>query len=270
MAELKDNTLTSDSYGDNRMKRRALEEPDFFDSEIQRTKRHKKIPVTTSLINTRNAISLTTGSHKSSVLGIPYPTDTISQLSSKLSSIVEVIVAGKSIAVATAFSAAPVQERTASKAAAAQMTPMEMNTWTAFTDGTCHLPEIDWDSCLSPAPTSLKSLKIAHRRAEALNQLYKTDRAHEGHVVWIVQNRIEFLPLIKAMARVIGSERNLVGGREGWSPTEFADLQSINKILSTSEQICQGRGKTVLSSTIPGALNALRIKRRHLQALTSR
>jgi hypothetical protein len=68
------------------------------------------------------------------------------------------------------------------------------------------------------------------------------------------------------MARVIGSERNLVGGREGWSPTEFADLQSINKILSTSDQICQSRGKLVLSSNIPGAMNAVRIKRRHLQA----
>jgi len=142
MAELKDNTLTSYSYGDGHTKRRALEEPDFVGSENQTTKR-RKIPGTTSLIDTRIAISLTTGSHKSSVLEIPYLTDTISQLSSKLSLIVEVIVAGKSIAVATAFSAAPVQERTASKAAAAQRTPMEMMAWTAFTDGTCHLPEID-------------------------------------------------------------------------------------------------------------------------------
>jgi hypothetical protein len=164
MAELKDNTLTSDSYGDNRTKRRASEEPDFFDCEIQTTKRRKKIPVTTGLINTRNAVSLTTGSHQSSVLEIPYPTDTLSQLSSKLSSIVEVIVAGKSIAVATAFSAAPVQERTASKAAAAQMTPIEMDSWTAFTDGTCHLPEIDWDSCLSPAPTSFACAHVFRLR----------------------------------------------------------------------------------------------------------
>ena len=131
-------------------------------------------------------------------------------------------------------------------------------------------PEIDWDNSLAPAPTSSKSLKIAQRRTEALNQLYKTDRAHEGHVVWIIQNRIELLPLIKAMALVIGSERNLVGGRVEWSPTEFADLQSINKILATSEQICQGRGKTEVLSNISGAINALQIKRRHLKASISK
>ncbi|KFZ01930.1 hypothetical protein V500_00559 [Pseudogymnoascus sp. VKM F-4518 (FW-2643)] len=71
-------------------------------------------------------------------------------------------------------------------------------------------PTIDWDKSLAPAPTSLKPLKTARRRAEALNQLYKTERAQEGHIVWIIQNRIEFLPLLKAMARVVGSERDIV------------------------------------------------------------
>ncbi|OBT39655.1 hypothetical protein VE00_10681 [Pseudogymnoascus sp. WSF 3629] len=270
MAELKGNTLTSDPYGDDHTKRRALAEPDLLGSGAAITKRRKKIPAIINPTNTPNNSPLISSSLKSSVLTIPHSTDTIHQLNSKLTAIVEVIVAGKSIALATAFSAAPVQERTAAKAAAAQMTPVEKDAWTAFTDGTCHLPEIDWDKNLAPAPTSLKSLKIARRRAEALNQLYTTDRAHEGHIVWIIQNRIEFLPLIKAMARVIGSERDLVGGRDGWSPTECADLQSINKILSTSQQICQRRGKRVLSSDIPGAMNALQIKRCQLQASTSK
>jgi hypothetical protein len=91
-----------------------------------------------------------------------------------------VIVARESTAVATAFSAALIQERTASKTAIAQMTPTEKDAWTAFTGGTYHLPEIDWNNYLARAPTSLRPLKVARRHAEALNQLYKTGRAHEA------------------------------------------------------------------------------------------
>ena len=172
MAELKDKNLTSDHqdpYGEGHTKRRALAEPDVLGRGSQTTKRRKKIPAITNPVNTPDTTSATSGSHKSSVLAIPHLTDNIPQLSSKLAAIVEVILAGESIAVVTAFSAAPIQERTASKAAAAQMTPMEKDAWKAFTDGTCHLPEIDWDNSVAATPTSLKSLKIAHRRAEALN-----------------------------------------------------------------------------------------------------
>jgi hypothetical protein len=82
-----------------------------------------------------------------------------------------------------------------------------------------------------PPPTSAKPLKTARRRAEALNRLYETDRAHEGHVVWITKNNIGLLHLVQAMARVIGEERNLVGGCGGWSATQLADLQSIKNPL---------------------------------------
>ena len=275
MAETLYNSLVGCPCGNSRTRRRVLAEMEPIKSESQVPKRRK---TTASLLddmpanpaNTVNSALSSSGRQKSPVLAIPHPDDTIHQLSSKLIAIAKVIIVGESIAIATAFSAAPVQERSASKAVTSQMTPLEMEAWTAFTRGTWQLPEFDWDNNLAPAPTSPKSLKAAHRRAEALNQLYKTDRAHKGHVAWVTQNLIEVLPLIKAMARVIGSERNLVGGRDGWSPTQFADLQSINKILSLSEQICQGRGMTVLSSDIPGAMNVLRIKRRHLQALTSK
>jgi hypothetical protein len=88
-------------------------------------------------------------------------------------------------------------------------------------------------------PTSGKQLKAARRRAKALNRLYETDRVHEGHIVWITKNNIGLLHLVQAMARVIGEERNLVGGHGGWSAAQLADLQSINQILSISRYIFQ-------------------------------
>lgn len=119
-----------------------------------------------------------------------------------------------------------------------------------------------------PPPTSAKSLKTASRRAEALNRLYETDRAHEGHVVWITKNKTGFLHLVQAMARVIGEERNLVGGRGGRSASQLADVQSINRILSISGQICQESNE--LRSEIADIQRVLGIHRHRLQALSSK
>jgi hypothetical protein len=91
---------------------------------------------------------------------------------------------------------------------------LEYEVWTTFKQRLWRLPEVDWNKNRLPPPTSSKSLKIARRRAEALNRLYETDQAHEGHVTWVTQNEIEFLPITKAMARVIGAGRNHVGGGE--------------------------------------------------------
>lgn len=72
------------------------------------------------------------------------------------------------------------------------MRPQEYEAWTAFKDGLWRVPEFDWDNRICnqlPPSTSLRSLKVAHRQAEALNRLYKTNRAHEGHVTRITQKK---------------------------------------------------------------------------------
>jgi hypothetical protein len=55
--------------------------------------------------------------------------------------------------------------------------------------------------------------------------------------VWLPKHHPEFLPLIKAMARVIGVERDILGGQDSLNAEQFADLQSTNKIVSTSSKI---------------------------------
>jgi hypothetical protein len=60
------------------------------------------------------------------------------------------------------------------------------------------------------------------------------------HSVWLTKNKLVHLPLVKAMARVIGAERNLVGGHSSLNATQMADIQSINEILSNTGQVVEG------------------------------
>lgn len=100
--------------------------------------------------------------------------------------------------------------------------------YTAYINGECRLPKIDWETNQLPPPTSLRTMKKYRRRVEALNRLYKTDRAHVGHVAWITQDcSPRLLPLLKVIDRIIGAERDLT--KRGWlSASELADLQSIS------------------------------------------
>lgn len=90
---------------------------------------------------------------------------------------------------------------------------------------------------IEPSLTSSKPLKVAQRRAEALNRLYGTQQARPSHSVWFTKHELPYLPLVKAITRIIGAERNLVGGRDEWNAVQLTDLRSINRILSTSSQI---------------------------------
>lgn len=65
---------------------------------------------------------------------------------------------------------------------------------------------------IEPSLTSSNPLKVATRRAEALNCLYGTDKAQPDHSVLFTKYELPRLPLVKAMARSIGAERYLVGG----------------------------------------------------------
>ena len=171
---------------------------------------------------------------------VPQSGDSLEILCSKLTTIANVITAGESVAVATGYSAAASQERRSVQKAISQMHPFERDMWAYFETDPCVLPDIDWKTNIDLTPLSQEPLKTAHRRVEALNRLYKTDQAQPGHSVWFTKHHLVYLPLVKAMVRVIGVERDLVGGGT-WTATQLADLQSINKILSVTTQIVNGR-----------------------------
>jgi hypothetical protein len=92
------------------------------------------------------------------------------------------------------------------------MRPREHDSWKAYLKGSIQLPDMDWEGDQDLGPIAKKPLKMAGRRAEALNRLYSTDRARPSHSVWFTRYHMELLPLVKAMARVTGMERGLSGG----------------------------------------------------------
>ena len=200
------------------------------------------------------------------ILGIPHNQDTLKILCSKLTAIASVISAGQSVAVATGYSAAANPEQRAVEKAVGQMDPWEHRAWEWFQTGSYVLPEMDWKSNVDSIPQSLRPLKTAQRRAEALNRLYKTDQAKPCHSVWFTKHHLLCLPLVKAMARVIGAERDLVGGGV-WTATQLADLQSINKILSVTSQIVSGHASDPLLPAIARALAVLASHRDTLRNL---
>jgi hypothetical protein len=178
------------------------------------------------------------------ILAIPQSEDTLTILCRKLTTIAELVSAGQSVAVVTGYAAAASQEQRAVQKATRQMRPCEGRVWAWF-EGGCILPDMDWTTNIGPTPLSSTPLKTAHRRAEALNRLYKTDQAQPHHSVWFTKYRPVHLPLVNAMARVIGAERDLVGGGV-LTATQLADLQSINKILSVTAEIVKGHGSEPL------------------------
>jgi hypothetical protein len=124
------------------------------------------------------------------------------------------------------------------EAAQAQMPLMEHEYWEAFLRGSIRLPDIDWSVDREDEPTSKKPLKTARRRAEALNRLYRTDRARPSHSVWFVKNHIKYLPLVKAMARVIGMERRMGFDKSSRADAlDLADLHTTRSVISTSLKI---------------------------------
>ena len=147
------------------------------------------------------------------------------------------------------------------------MSPEERQVWDLYIEGKYPLPEIDWDSNRDTVPTSSKPLRIARRRAEALNHLYKADKADPSHSVWFTKSQLFHLPLVKAMARVIGAERNLLGGQCALNATQLADLQSINKILSLLGQILARGVCDLFSFEIGDAQRVLGSQRDKLRAL---
>ncbi|KAL3420695.1 hypothetical protein PVAG01_07140 [Phlyctema vagabunda] len=198
-------------------------------------------------------------------LSVPQEEDCVVDVISKLTAIVDTVRGARSIAGLTTDSITRDHVRNPEMIAQSQMRPDEYDSWTTFNDGLWHLPELDWEANQLPPSKSPKSLKLARRRAEALNRLYKTDRAHEGHVMWITQNMIEFLPMVKATARVIGAEKNLVGGGE-WHANQLEDLQSVNRILSISTQICQGKKSKLIQLKMAETQQVLGDYRKTLQA----
>jgi hypothetical protein len=198
-------------------------------------------------------------------LPIPLITDSLSEMARKLSALAEAVRQDKSIAAVTRYAASITQERESTNSAISDMHPLEYEAWGQYTAGKYPLPELDWNSNIEPAPTSAKPLRTARRRAEALNRLYNTEKADTGHSVWFAKHEICHLPLVKAMARIIGADRNLFGGQYAINASLIADFQTINRILTISTEALKSLAGNPIPVDILSAQQVLNVHRDKLR-----
>jgi hypothetical protein len=173
-------------------------------------------------------------------LPLPEPGDSLPVLHIKLQALATVVLGNESVAAATGYRAATKRERDPEAAARQEMPQVDLRLWDGWKEGRVALPSIDWSITPPSAPTSARPLRIANRRAVALNRLYNTTLATPAHAAWFTSNHAGLLPLVKAMARVIGVERDLVGGIDGLSPGQLAEIQSIGRVVAVVADIIHG------------------------------
>lgn len=81
---------------------------------------------------------------------------------------------------------------------------------------------------------------------------------------WFTENREGLLPLVKAMARVIGAEKDLCGGREG---VVKAELQTVDAILRVLGDVVEKRKGEIDGFSVARAQSVLGEERRRLRGL---
>ena len=142
------------------------------------------------------------------ILPLPTEEDSLPVLDAKLSSYLYVIHIGTSIAAATGGTVDRLNTETPEIRAIHGMKPNEREYFEAWKKRSLvDLPYIDWNSDRRHTSASQRALKKALRRAEAINRIYSTDKAEPCHYTYFVKNHLLGLPLVTAVARVIGTER---------------------------------------------------------------
>ena len=137
-------------------------------------------------------------------LSLPIPSDSLETLSAKHRSYLYVLSLDRSLALATGYSALPGDIPSAECRATKEMPLLEREAFQAWRAGqSSSLPAMDWNNHQGSTPPSPRAFKRATRRTEALNRLYGTDRAEPCHSVWFTQEHPMWLPLVKAVARII-------------------------------------------------------------------
>ncbi|WEW56612.1 hypothetical protein PRK78_002060 [Emydomyces testavorans] len=129
--------------------------------------------------------------------------------------------------------------------------------------------ELDSHMDLLQIPQSDDSSAQVARKLTALVQAVRCGQsiAAVTKPFGMVYEETVYLWLVKAMARIIGAERHLVGGQYALNATQLADLQTINRILSISTEILKKSRKDPLSAIISSAQRVLGSQREMLRQM---
>ncbi|KAK0951039.1 hypothetical protein LTS01_025397 [Friedmanniomyces endolithicus] len=112
------------------------------------------------------------------LLPLPVEDDSATVLNAKLSSYLDVLHVGHSLAAATGLIHGELKLESPETRAMQGMTPNEKDYYEAWKEQRpLLLPSVDWDADRGRTPTSQRPFKKATRRAEALNRIYGVNKA---------------------------------------------------------------------------------------------
>ncbi|KKZ64770.1 hypothetical protein EMCG_09331 [[Emmonsia] crescens] len=154
----------------------------------------------------------------------------------RMRKLARVVSDGKSVAVATWFEGAEYQERDPRKLAAMSSTPQELEQYDAWSAGGLCLPEFNWSMNVDDSPMSTSIVKSMQDRADAMNILWKTNKAKPHHALWLSDNWIVIVPLVSAVILVEKAKKDLKCGSQCFTADEMAEIQTIDKAFDQVTQ----------------------------------
>lgn len=160
---------------------------------------------------------------------LPYAFRHVGVVAERMRKLARVVGDGKSVAVATGFKGAEYEERDPRKLAAESSTPQEIAQYDAWSAGGLCLPEFNWSENVDDSSMSKSIVKSMQDHADAMNILWKTDRAKPHHALWLSGNWMGMLPLVSAVILVEKAKKDLKGGSEIFTANEVAEIQTIDK-----------------------------------------
>lgn len=166
-------------------------------------------------------------------LPMPEEDDDLHSIARKMRALASVVESGKSMAVATGFSKAAHQERDPETIARASMTPQELRQYEAWKGG-IPMPPFDTTSNRTPVKGGEKNMERFVKRARAMDTIWKRQGFTAENAMWLTVNWNYAVPLVVAVAKVHGAERELVGGQTELTEMELAEVQTAHKAVAIS------------------------------------
>ncbi|KAI9225335.1 MAG: hypothetical protein DHS80DRAFT_33807 [Piptocephalis tieghemiana] len=174
------------------------------------------------------------------LLSLPSHLDTLEELEEKMGKLIECVKQGYSLASATGS-----QELQGSyienpeERAKSRMQDIELKLYRAWKGGRVPLPPYNSLVNSITTPIGINGQGKRMRRAEALDRMYGVRGSTVDNATWWITTYPELIPLINAISRVIGAERETIPlvHHQQVMPGESAEIRIIDSIVATSRHI---------------------------------
>ncbi|RKP11532.1 hypothetical protein BJ684DRAFT_12802 [Piptocephalis cylindrospora] len=171
-------------------------------------------------------------------LALPRYGDTLEELESKMRDLSDCVIEGYSLASATRFKDPDeIVIQDPERRAESRMKVERKGLYRIWKRGLTHLPPYDPKKNSLPTVVGSNGQVKRERRAEALDRLYGTRGSTVENVTWWISTYPTLIPLINAMSRVIGAERESVPVGRSMTVPEAAEAKVIDLIWATCQHV---------------------------------